>query len=153
MTQDWWSHVDPDRLMEEAMGAFAQERRKLGKLAEAWDEHTEVRAKNRALVMTFDGRGEVLDLKFLGETYRTLAPAELASTIMETMRRGRSQCAERISEVVGTDSPAHRLNGEKFDPVAMVDELIGPMMQGLGQFGLGSPLERGPKGREAKSGD
>lgn len=130
---EWPSKAEADRMVDEAMSALDTERRKLAELGRVWEEQTTVRAKDNSLTMTFDGRGELVDVAFRGEKYRTLAPAQLAATILETVHRGRTEAVARMTEVMGGAPEDGLATG--FDPVAMVDELIGPMLKGFDELG------------------
>ena len=72
--------------LEAAMAALEQEQRKLAEIGEVREnETTTVQAKDRSLEMTFDGSGELSELKFNGTKYRNMAPAQLAHVIVETL--------------------------------------------------------------------
>lgn len=132
---EWMSKAEADRMVDEAMGALDKERGKLAELGKIWEEQNTVWAKDQSLTMTFDGRGELLDLTFKGTKYRTMAPAQLAHTIMDTLRRGREEITARMNEVMGDDAPGGidiaALTSGKISPLDMVNELIGPMMGGF----------------------
>lgn len=132
---EWLSKAEADRMVDEAMSVLDKERSKLTELGKVWSAETTVRAKDQSLTMTFDGRGELLDLAFNGTKYRTLPPAKLAHTIMDTMRRGRAECMARVNEVMGEDKPngidVAGLTSGKLDPMEMINELLGPMMSGF----------------------
>jgi hypothetical protein len=132
---EWMSKAEADRMVDEAMGMLDKERGKLAELGKVWEEQNIVWAKDQSLTMTFDGRGELLDLTFKGTKYRTMAPAQLAHTIMDTLRRGREETAARVTEVMGEDAPGGLdiagLTSGKISPLDMVNELIGPMMRGF----------------------
>jgi hypothetical protein len=139
--------TDPDRMMEEALARLETERRKLGEMGRIWAEgRTTVRAKDQSLAMTFDGRGDLIELTFNGSKYRTVAPTELAQTILETLRRGRAQSLTKISEVMGTgEVPGLDVNGlmtGQADPQQMLDALIAPMLAGLGELSAPRTGER-----------
>ncbi|MFD2419616.1 YbaB/EbfC family nucleoid-associated protein [Amycolatopsis pigmentata] len=134
MTESPWSELDKG--IEEAMANLEREREKLGKLGELWqEERTTVRAKDQSLEMTFDGRGEPVELVFNPSKYRTLAPAQLADVILETFRRGRARSVEKMSATMGETSRTGLNIGDvasgKVDPREMLDALIAPMLGGL----------------------
>ncbi|GHF44847.1 DNA-binding protein YbaB [Amycolatopsis bartoniae] len=127
---------NPDQAIEEAMADLEREKRKLQEVGKVWEEaSTTVRAKDNSFAMTFDGRGELSDLTFNGNKYRTLPPAQLAHLIMETLRQGRTQAMEKVQKAMGTDGRpgldyAGMLNG-KADPMEILNSLIGPMLEGV----------------------
>ncbi|SDY07115.1 hypothetical protein SAMN05421504_104412 [Amycolatopsis xylanica] len=130
---------DLDRMAADALATMEDERRKLGELGKLWkEERTTVRAKDQSLAMTFDGRGELVDLVFNGDRYRGLAPAQLASVLVETLQRGRAQSMEKMTELMGmTAVPGLDLAGlatGKVDPQEMVDALLAPMLEGIDGF-------------------
>jgi hypothetical protein len=128
---EWMSKAQADRMVDEAMSVLDRERGKLAELGKVWEEQTTIRAKDQSLVMTFDGRGELRDLAFTGTKYRTMPPAQLAHTIMETLRRGREESMARINEVMGVDAgfDVAALTSGKVDPLEMVNELMAPILR------------------------
>ncbi|GAB3733682.1 hypothetical protein GCM10027598_58520 [Amycolatopsis oliviviridis] len=131
------NRFDPDAGIEEAMAALEREREKLGKLSEHWrDGRTTVRAKDQSLSMTFDGRGELVEMSFNEAKYRKLAPAQLASVVVETLQRGRAESAAKMSELMGTGSATglnfQDLAAGKADPLELLDTLISPMLDQVG---------------------
>jgi hypothetical protein len=157
MTVDWSSaSADPARVAEQAWATFEAEARKLGELGRLWEEaSTVVRAKDQSLEMTFDGRGELVDLVFNGSKYRKLAPAQLAQVIIETLQMGRAQAQDKMAELMGTpDIPGLDLNGlatGKVKPDEMLNSLIGPIFGGLDSFGVDVNLPRpGDRKREER---
>jgi DNA-binding protein YbaB len=139
-----WNSADPERAMASAMAMFEDESRKLAELGRHWDEaSTTVRAKDHSLEMTFDGRGELVDLVFNSSKYRAMPPAQLASVIIETLRAGREQAQQKMNELMGVpDIPGLDLQGlasGKVRPDEMINSLIGPMFDTLNDFGVDSP--------------
>lgn len=121
---------------EEAWEAFEGEARKLGELGKIWAEtSTIIRAKDHSLEMTFDGRGEPIDLVFNGSKYRQLAPAQLAQIIIEMLHKGRAQAQEKMAELMGTpDIPGLDVNGlitGKIGPDELINGLVGPLLEGF----------------------
>jgi hypothetical protein len=60
---------------------------------EAVRERIEVVTKKRTLKVTVDGRGDLVDIHFLGKAYRTMPATELATQLVETIRSAREQAA------------------------------------------------------------
>jgi hypothetical protein len=142
---------DADAGIEEAMAALGREREKLGKLGDLWKEGgTTVRAKDHSLSMTFDGRGELTELVFNEAKYRTLAPAQLASVVVETLQRGKAEVMAKMSEVMGTSSASglnlQEIAAGKVDPQEILNTLIGPLLAGIEELGGAAP-GRGNAGR------
>jgi hypothetical protein len=150
---DWTSSFGSDAGIEEAMAALEAEKSKLEKLGQLWqEERTTVRAKDHSLSMTFDGRGDLVELVFNESKYRSMAPAQLASVVLETLRKGRSQSLQKMTELMGTGS-VHGMDmgalvSGKFDPMEMMDALISPIMEagGLGDSVVGRKPRRSDGG-------
>ncbi|QKV74010.1 YbaB/EbfC family DNA-binding protein [Amycolatopsis sp. Hca4] len=123
--------------VEEAMAALQREREKLDKLSALWrDGRTTVRAKDQSLSMTFDGRGELVEMAFNEGKYRSLAPAQLASVVVETLQRGKAESMAKVAELMGTGSTSGLDYGAvasgKADPRELLDSLISPMLDSVG---------------------
>ncbi|MFE0022039.1 YbaB/EbfC family nucleoid-associated protein [Amycolatopsis sp. NPDC059021] len=136
-----WNSMDPNQVAEDAWATLEKEKQKLAELGKHWDEATTtVRAKDQSLEMKFDGRGELTDLTFNTSKYRSMAPAELASVIVETLRKGRAESQQKVSELMGTAAvPGLDLDGltsGKVRPDEMINSLMGPMLETLSGFGL-----------------
>ncbi|MFL6119322.1 YbaB/EbfC family nucleoid-associated protein [Actinophytocola sp.] len=142
-----WNSADPDQAMDAAYAMFENESRKLGELGRHWDEaSTTVRAKDHSLEMTFDGRGELVDLVFNSSKYRAMPPAQLAQVIIETLRQGRAQAQQKMTELMGVpDIPGLDLNGlatGQVRPDELLSSLIGPMFDKLDDFGVDNERPR-----------
>ncbi|MEV0679408.1 YbaB/EbfC family nucleoid-associated protein [Actinosynnema sp. NPDC050436] len=131
---DWdFSGGDPARVAERAWADVEAEARKLGELGKFWEEaRTTVRAKDHSVEMTFDGRGELVDVVFHGSKYRAMAPAQLAAVLVETAQRGRERVQERMAELMGTPAlPTIDLSGlatGKVTPDQLVESILGPVL-------------------------
>ncbi|MFR9731794.1 YbaB/EbfC family nucleoid-associated protein [Saccharopolyspora sp. MS10] len=137
--------------LDAAMAALEEEQRKLAQIGEVrQNETTTVQAKDRSLEMTFDGGGELTEIKFNGTKYRSMAPAQLAHVIVETLQQGRAQAMAKMTDLMGTDVlPGIDLAGiaaGKVDPNSVIDALISPMLDGIvddDRRGTGSRSEKG----------
>ena len=65
---------------------------------------TRVESPDHAVAMEFDGQGEPRSIRFLNESYRTMAPAELADVLLRTLRDGRERSARKMQELMPTDA-------------------------------------------------
>jgi hypothetical protein len=63
------------------------------------------RSKRRQVSATVDASGALVDLKFHGVAYRSLAPTELANIIVETIRNARTEAQRQLWDVVGESFP------------------------------------------------
>jgi hypothetical protein len=136
-----WNSADPSGTAESAWAKVEEETRKLGELGKHWDEaSTTVRAKDHSFEMTFDGRGELVDLVFNSSKYRAMPPAKLAQGIIETLREGRAQAQQKANDLMGFgDIPGLDLDGltsGQLKPEDMLNALMAPMLQTMEEFGV-----------------
>ncbi|MBO4209043.1 YbaB/EbfC family nucleoid-associated protein [Micromonospora echinofusca] len=59
-------------------------------------------APKRLLSVTVNAQGEITELKFLNQGYRSMAGAELASVIMTTIKEAQRDARSRLAEQVGS---------------------------------------------------
>lgn len=62
-------------------------------------------SKNRLVAATVDATGELVDLKFHTQSYRDMAPAELASAIKDVVNRARARMADRVTALYRPFAP------------------------------------------------
>lgn len=144
-----WLSLDSstlDQAVENAARLFDEKRSKLADHRQFMAESTHtVQAKNKTLSMTFDGHGELTSMKFLDTRFRSMAPAELAHLIVETLRTGRAQCLDKISENIGSSLPGLDIAGlisGKSDPGTVFETLLNGMLgDGMGELPGGSTQE------------
>jgi hypothetical protein len=127
---------DPMARLEHERRRLDEQKRRLDDLGRLWkEETTTVRAKDNTFSMTFDGRGDLTELSFNGTRYRTLAPAELAHRIVETLRQGRLQSIEKMAATMDADSvPGLDIVGiatGKVDPREAINKLLAPLLEGV----------------------
>lgn len=151
-----WDSASPAHVAEDAWAAVERETRKLTELGKHWDEaSTTVRAKDHSLEMTFDGRGELVDLVFNTSKYRALPPAKLARVIIDTVREGRVQAQQKVSDLMGLgEVPGLDLEGlvtGRVRPDEMINALVDPLWRTLDEFGVDPDWPEG--GRRAERGD
>ncbi|EWM19092.1 YbaB/EbfC family nucleoid-associated protein [Kutzneria sp. 744] len=141
-----------DEASEAALAALEREQRKLADVTRVIDEETvTVRAKDRSLSITLDGRGEVTNIAFNGTKYRAMAPAELAHLLVETIRAGRAQCVQKMTAAMGQpalpDIDFAELASGNLNPMEVFDKLITPF---LGEDFGGIVGRPGKESREGK---
>ncbi|GAA4945857.1 hypothetical protein GCM10023224_31470 [Streptomonospora halophila] len=91
-------------------------------------------AKNRLVAAKVNGRGELVELRFHTQAYRDMAPAELADTILDTIKQAHAKMGERVAELYkplapeGVDMQA--VMEGRFDPAEMFRRLGGTMPRG-----------------------
>lgn len=94
------SRADPTDLSS-AIEMVAQEQAKLADFQRRLGEvGTVVESRNKLLTVTLDGNGELRDIKFTTTAYRSMAPAELSATILETLQKARSQNLRAVQELM-----------------------------------------------------
>ncbi len=122
------------RMKDEALAALDQQREVARETSRVWrEETTTVTAEDRSMSMAFDGRGELTGITFNGSKYRSMAPAQLASVIVEMVRKGRAESMAKLTAhapaVPGLDLDG-LINGTS-DPAEMLEKLLGPMFDGM----------------------
>jgi hypothetical protein len=130
------AYFGADQRMDEALAALEEERRKVGERATAQSEQrTTVQAKGRAFSMTFDGRGDLVDLTFHGTKFRTMSPAELSALIVATFQQGRLEAIEKMAAAMDSPSLAGvdlvGIATGKADPEKVVEALLAPLLEGV----------------------
>lgn len=75
---------------------------------------------------TVNARGEIAELRFHTDKYRMMAPAELASAVVEVVERARRDVAQQVSTAMGGLVPGDTSAREQAvagDPTALLEEL------------------------------
>jgi DNA-binding protein YbaB len=104
-------------------------------------QKTEVTSKNRMVSATVDSYGRLVDLAIKGSRYRTLAPAELAKVIVETVAKAQEKASKQTmaaaAEAVPQAFELGGLTGGDLDLDAMFDAAVRFSEQPIfnGQFG------------------
>ncbi|AUI60349.1 YbaB/EbfC family DNA-binding protein [Amycolatopsis sp. BJA-103] len=122
------------RMKDEALAALERQRETAKETSRVWrEETTTVTAEDRSMSMTFDGRGELTGITFTGSKYRSMAPAQLASVIVDMVRKGRAESTAKLTAhapaVPGLDLDG-LINGTA-DPADVLDKILGPMLDGM----------------------
>ncbi|GIG03079.1 YbaB/EbfC family nucleoid-associated protein [Catellatospora citrea] len=109
----------------------AEFRRKRGQIADIERQleaaQTTVTSKNRMISVAVSSRGEVMDIKFRTESYRTMPGAELSQLLVETIKEARQQALATVAEmfqVVLPDLPLMEMMSGKIDLDAMMSKVI-----------------------------
>lgn len=118
--------------LESAMVALDAEQNKLREFQrEVAAARTTVRSNDYMLSATFDGRGELTELKFHSTKYRAMAPAELAHAIVTVLADGRAKALKNMAELNGAPTIPGVDFGElasgKADLDQVMQALLGPM--------------------------
>ncbi|WP_426565448.1 YbaB/EbfC family nucleoid-associated protein [Angustibacter sp. McL0619] len=124
-----------DEAVEAAMARLAQTRRSLDRLQkETLEAETTVRSPCRRLGVTVGAKGDLRAVRFYGETYRSLPPAELGTLVVQTVGRARQQALEQAQKALDEILPQSslRLDGG----AGGLDEMLERFL-GSGDYGLG----------------
>ncbi|KQX49509.1 MULTISPECIES: YbaB/EbfC family nucleoid-associated protein [unclassified Streptomyces] len=118
--------------LAEALAEFEETRARLDEAAaEAARISVTVTAKDRTVEATVGAQGELTQLRFPTNRYRTMAPAELASVVMGTIAAARAQASSQLLDVYRPFGPIPGLDADAeggFSPVEW-DELFAPLRQ------------------------
>jgi DNA-binding protein YbaB len=97
------------------------------------------RSKNRMLSVEVDGRGDITELKFHNQTWRTMAPGELCKLIVQTIKEAQENARKEayssmssllpagvdVSELVSGNIDWSAATPEEFGLPAIVEEFLG----------------------------
>jgi hypothetical protein len=109
--------------METALADLRAQREKIREFdAASAARRTVVTSKNRMVAATVDSRGKLVELSLKGNRYRSMAPAELASLIVETVAKAQEDALKtsltaaaellpRALKFAGPDGAAPDLDG------------------------------------------
>jgi DNA-binding protein YbaB len=93
--------------MKELMAEFESTRSNLAKAQESMQAASgTARSKSRMLSVTVDGHGEVTELKFHNQSWRTMAPGELSKVILQTIKDARQAAQKEMLASVSKLMPA-----------------------------------------------
>ncbi|GAA3438160.1 YbaB/EbfC family nucleoid-associated protein [Kutzneria kofuensis] len=106
-----------DDAVEKLMAEYQQQLEKLGEHQRKMSELTGTGVSQRKQVsVTVGAQGQLMELKFLTDSYRDMAPAELSNLIIDTFAAARNELIKQQRELMAANAPAG-LN---------VDALFGP---------------------------
>ncbi|WP_460855325.1 YbaB/EbfC family nucleoid-associated protein [Nocardiopsis coralliicola] len=83
-------------------------------------------SKDRMVSATVNARGEIAELRFHTDKYRSMAPAELAAAVTEVVERARRDVARQVTDSMSGLVPgdtAAREQAAAGDPTALLEEL------------------------------
>ncbi|MFK3979269.1 YbaB/EbfC family nucleoid-associated protein [Micromonospora sp. NPDC050397] len=90
--------------------AYAELERSQAALAGVQEEldgaETTVTSKNRAITVTVNSRGDLVDIKFLTRSYRTMPAAELATLLIDTIAEARAKAQAAVAATFQSVLPA-----------------------------------------------
>lgn len=118
--------------MEESLRELRSTQQRLAQASANLESATaEAVSKDRMVSATVNARGEIAELRFHTDKYRSMAPAELASAVKDVVERARRDVAQQVSDAMGGLAPgdsAARAQAVAGDPSALLQELgLGPV--------------------------
>ncbi|MCM4084241.1 YbaB/EbfC family nucleoid-associated protein [Paractinoplanes hotanensis] len=132
-------------MMEKSFTAFEEQKRAVETFEKAVAEaETTVTAKNRAVSVTVDGRGDLTDVKFPTNAYRTMAPAELSSLLVETVTSARDQARAGMNELLEAILPGG-MAADFLTNSVHIDEMMDEAMRAANQMFPGSAPASGER--------
>lgn len=81
-------------------------------------------SQRQSVKVTVNGKGELVELKFPTDSYKKMAPIELANIIVETFTKAREQVAEEVAEVVSAMAPEGFDLSHMFGPDADLSKVL-----------------------------
>jgi DNA-binding protein YbaB len=92
--------------MKEVMAEYEKSRADLARLQESVEEVSgKARSKSRIVAVTVDGRGEVTELKFHSQAWRTMPPGELSKVIVQTIKDAQKAAQQAVWAAVREHVP------------------------------------------------
>jgi DNA-binding protein YbaB len=85
--------------------------------------------KNKMLTVTVGGRGEVRDISFRGNAYRSLAPAELGKLLVETIEEARAQAYSQAMAAIAEISPTSAMPLDLMKPAATMSDMMDNLLE------------------------
>jgi DNA-binding protein YbaB len=92
--------------LKEIMAEYEQARKDITQLQRAVESAAgSARSKNRMISATVDGRGEVTEVKFHGQNWRSMAPGELGKLVVQTITAAREAAQKQMWSSISTLEP------------------------------------------------
>jgi DNA-binding protein YbaB len=114
-----------DDAVEKLMAEYQQQLEKLGEHQRKMSELTGTGVSQRKQVsVTVGPQGELLELKFLTDSYREMAPVELSKIIIDTFAQARTALINQQRELMAANAPAGVNVGALFGPDADLTKAV-----------------------------
>lgn len=114
-----------DDAVEKLMAEYQQQLEKLGEHQRKMSELTGTGVSQRKQVsVTVGPQGELLELKFLTDSFREMAPAELSKIIIDTFSTARDALVKQQRELMAANAPAGVNIGAMFGPDADLTKAV-----------------------------
>jgi hypothetical protein len=119
--------------IDQALAELSRSRDALATLVQRTRDRTvTATSRRRVLAVTVGLRGELRDIVFKGESYRTLPPRELAQLIVHTADEARSRSLAQASAVIGELLPTTTPVWTDSEGAADLDGLVAGMLDRMG---------------------
>jgi DNA-binding protein YbaB len=87
--------------LDQAMAALREQQAKIQRAQEELRQASfSVRSKDRMVTATVDAQGELRDLKFHSDQYRSMASAELSKVLVEVVTAARRQAQAKVADTL-----------------------------------------------------
>jgi hypothetical protein len=121
-----------DRI-EQAMAELERQKKALsGFAAQATGRETEVTSHNRLVRATVDSRGDLVALKFLSTTYRSMAGAEFGHLIVDTVREARGKAKDEALDLFASLVPGGATVVDRLRRPIDLESALGEVMESFG---------------------
>ncbi len=101
--------------------------------------------KNKMFTVTVGGQGELRNIVFRGDAYRSLAPAELARLIVDTVALARDESMSTAMAAIRELAPRTAMPLDLMRPSATLDEFVDNLLDAAGQSIPGADLDGVPR--------
>jgi DNA-binding protein YbaB len=114
-----------DDAVAKLMAEYQQQLEQIGEHQRRMQEITGTAASPRKSVsVTLNAQGQLVELKFPTDAYRSMAPVELANVIIETFTAARDQVTRRQRELMAANAPGGIDVSQLFGPDADLGKVL-----------------------------
>jgi DNA-binding protein YbaB len=127
--------------LDQAMAALREQQAKIGQTQQELRQASfSVRSKDRMVTATVGAQGELRDLKFHSDEYRSMARAELSAALVEVVAAAREQAAAKVAETFQPFLGAGAKLRESMTGGSEFDELFAPL-RAMGFSGMPASVD------------
>ncbi|MEU4556720.1 YbaB/EbfC family nucleoid-associated protein [Micromonospora violae] len=125
---------------EQAYAEFEEQKNAISEFEQRLAEKVStLTAKNRAVSVTVDGQGDVVEIKFPTMAYRKMAPAELSALLVETIDAARMQAREGTNELLQTFLPSGMASFDLLNNPVDFEEIMSEAMRAADRMFTSAP--------------
>ncbi|WP_399083951.1 YbaB/EbfC family nucleoid-associated protein [Streptomyces sp. BBFR2] len=129
--------------LNDIMGRLADHRSKLQETQERLAQQTvKVTSKDRSITVIMGTQSDVREIKFQGEAYRSMAPAELGRTLVQLLEKARLEVHETVTRAV---SPMMGFSEEVRESMLGGTDQLRMMREVRQKMGLKDGMPDGPR--------